>query len=46
MGKFSPMERSPRRESRKVIVVLEGVGERVAKKVRRRWKGWAGDVIV
>lgn len=36
MGKFRPRLRSPRRESRKVIVVgFEGR----AKKVRRRWKG-------
>lgn len=45
-GKLSPTERSPRRESRKVIVVVFGRDDRVAKKESRRWKaGFEEDII-
>jgi hypothetical protein len=46
MGKFRPRERSPRRESMKVIVEVFGWGERVAKKERRRWKEPCADMVV
>ena len=39
MGRLRPRLRSPRRESRRVIVCVFGWGERWAKKLRRRWKG-------
>lgn len=45
IGKFSPRERSPRRESRRVIVFLVGLAERVAKKERRVWKGLFADMF-
>jgi len=45
-GKFRPMERSPRRESMKVIVEVFGWGERVAKKERRRWKEPCADMML
>lgn len=45
-GKLSPTERSPRSESRKVIVLVVGRGDRVAKKESRRWKaGFEEDII-
>ena len=45
MGKFRPKERSPRSESMKVIVEVFGWGQRVAKKVRRRWKAPCADIL-
>lgn len=45
-GKLRPTERSPRRESRKVIVVVVGRGDRVAKKESRRWKAGLEEDIV
>lgn len=45
-GKFRPMERSPRRESMKVIVDVFGCGERWAKKLRRRWNAPCADMFV
>ena len=46
MGKFRPMLRSPRSESMKVIVLLFGCEERLAKKLKRRWKAWLADIVV
>lgn len=45
MGKLRPRERSPRRESMKVIVEVFGRDERVAKKERRRWKAPCADMV-
>ena len=45
IGKLRPMERSPRRESMKVIVEVFGCGERFAKKDKRRWNAPCADIF-